>query len=120
MSASTAQERPERAHAFLASACPRGARVASIGPVSPERASARTGTATASSKVMKIICGTDFSEASVAAARTAAKLARRFGDELLLVHAWTSPLDFYQEVITDLARTDERLADKAALEVGNL
>src|SRR4051812_46493245 len=35
---------------------------------------------------MKILCATDFSEPALEASRVAARLARRFGDELLLVH----------------------------------
>jgi nucleotide-binding universal stress UspA family protein len=69
---------------------------------------------------MKLICASDFSEPSIAAARMAAKLARRFGDDLLLVHAWSSPLLFYREVITDPALVDEKLAEKAAVELGNM
>jgi hypothetical protein len=41
---------------------------------------------------MKIICATDFSEPAAEATRVAARLARRFGDELLLVHAWAMPV----------------------------
>jgi nucleotide-binding universal stress UspA family protein len=69
--------------------------------------------ARAPTAVMKIICATDFSEPAVEAARVAARLARRFGDELLLVHAWTSPFAYYREVITDPAAVQQRLVDQA-------
>ena len=38
---------------------------------------------------MRILCGTDFSEASTAATQVAADVARRFGDSLVLVHSVT-------------------------------
>jgi len=66
---------------------------------------------------MKLICATDFSEPSLEATRVAAKLARRFGDELLLVHSWTSPLLLYREVISDPARVEQKLIDKVGQEL---
>jgi nucleotide-binding universal stress UspA family protein len=62
---------------------------------------------------MKLICATDFSEPAVEAGRVAARLARRFGDELLLVHAWTSPFALYREVILDPKEVQARLVEQA-------
>jgi nucleotide-binding universal stress UspA family protein len=69
---------------------------------------------------MKIVCAVDFSEPSVQAARIAARLARRFGDELVLVHAWTSPLLYYREVISDPMRVEEKLAHRASADLAAL
>jgi nucleotide-binding universal stress UspA family protein len=63
---------------------------------------------------MKLICATDFSEPAVEAGRVAARLARRFGDELVLVHAWTSPFALYREVIADPKEVQERLVAQAS------
>src|SRR6185436_12424097 len=69
---------------------------------------------------MKLICAVDFSEPSLEAARIAARLARRFGDELLLVHAWTSPFLFYREVIADPLRVEEKVVAKVAADLEGL
>jgi nucleotide-binding universal stress UspA family protein len=69
---------------------------------------------------MKLICAIDFSEPSLEAARVAARLARRFGDELLLVHAWTSPFLFYREVIADPLRVEEKAVEKVAKDLESL
>jgi nucleotide-binding universal stress UspA family protein len=69
---------------------------------------------------MKLICAIDFSEPSLEAARVAARLARRFGDELLLVHAWTSPFLFYREVIADPLRVEEKAMQKVAADLESL
>jgi nucleotide-binding universal stress UspA family protein len=69
---------------------------------------------------MKLICATDFSAPSLEAVRVAAKLARRFGDELLLVHVWTSPLLFYREVIADPLRVEDKLVQKATADLAAL
>lgn len=66
---------------------------------------------------MKIICATDFSEPSMEATRVAARLARRFGDGLLLVHAWTSPFLLYREIITDPMRVEQKLIGKATADL---
>jgi nucleotide-binding universal stress UspA family protein len=66
---------------------------------------------------MKIICATDFSEPSMEATRVAARLARRFGDDLLLVHAWTSPFLLYREIITDPLQVEEKLIGKATADL---
>ncbi|MBX3732110.1 MAG: universal stress protein [Verrucomicrobiae bacterium] len=42
---------------------------------------------------MKLLCGTDFSPNAAEAATTAALLAGRFGDDLILVHACAPPVD---------------------------
>jgi nucleotide-binding universal stress UspA family protein len=68
---------------------------------------------------MKLICATDFSEPSLEATRVAARLARRFGDELVLVHAWTSPLLHYREVISDPLRVDEKAVARVTLDLEN-
>jgi nucleotide-binding universal stress UspA family protein len=62
---------------------------------------------------MKILCATDFSEPAAEASRVAARLARRLGDELLLVHAWTSPFALYREVIMDPKVVQERLVEQS-------
>ena len=69
---------------------------------------------------MKIICATDFSEPSVQTTRVAARLARRFGDDLLLVHAWTSPFLFYRELVNDPLKVEEKMAAKAAADLQTL
>jgi nucleotide-binding universal stress UspA family protein len=69
---------------------------------------------------MKLICAVDFSEPSLEAARVAGRLARRLGDELLLAHAWTSPLLLYREVITDPMRVEQKLAEKSGLALEDL
>lgn len=69
---------------------------------------------------MKLICAIDFSEPSLEAARVAARLARRFGDELLLVHAWSSPFLFYREVIADPLRVEEKVVEKVAADLESL
>jgi nucleotide-binding universal stress UspA family protein len=69
---------------------------------------------------MRIICATDFSEPSQEAARVASRLARRLGDELLLVHAWTSPFVLYREVVSDPMRVEQRLVEKATQELETL
>jgi nucleotide-binding universal stress UspA family protein len=66
---------------------------------------------------MKIICATDFSERSMEATRVAARLARRFGDDLVLVHAWTSPFLLYREIITDPMKVEERLIGRATADL---
>jgi nucleotide-binding universal stress UspA family protein len=62
---------------------------------------------------MKILCATDFSEPALEASRVAARLARRFGDELLLVHVWAPPVVPNAEVMVDLSELQERLVEGA-------
>jgi nucleotide-binding universal stress UspA family protein len=69
---------------------------------------------------MKLICAVDFSDPSLQAARVAARLARRFGDELVLLHAWTSPLLYYREVISDPMRVEEKVLHRASAELASL
>ncbi|HXU83782.1 MAG TPA: universal stress protein [Polyangia bacterium] len=69
---------------------------------------------------MKLICAIDFSEPSLEAARVAVRLARRFGDELLLVHAWTSPLLYYRELIADPLRVEEKAVAKVTVDLESL
>src|SRR5262245_22524886 len=78
------------------------------------------GTPRAPPQGMKIICAVDFSEPSLQAARIGARLARRFGDELVLVHAWTSPLLYYREVISDPMRVEEKLVHRSGAELAAL
>jgi nucleotide-binding universal stress UspA family protein len=66
---------------------------------------------------MKIICATDFSEPSLQATRVAARLARRLGDRLVLVHAWTSPFLYYREVITDPLALEQKLMARATADL---
>src|SRR6185436_14522921 len=72
------------------------------------------------SESMKLICAIDFSEPSLEAARVAVRLARRFGDELLLVHAWTSPLLYYRELIADPLRVEEKAVAKVTVDLESL
>jgi len=58
---------------------------------------------------MKILCATDFSEPAFVATRAAVRLARRFGDQLLLAHVWTSPLTSFPEQVPDLAALERTL-----------
>jgi nucleotide-binding universal stress UspA family protein len=69
---------------------------------------------------MKLICAIDFSEPSLEATRVAGRLARRFGDELVLVHAWTSPFLFYREVIADPLRVEEKVVAKVTADLESL
>ncbi len=52
---------------------------------------------------MKIVCGTDFSEQAFRASEAAARLARRFGDSLVLVHAMEMPSVLPHLTPTDVA-----------------
>jgi nucleotide-binding universal stress UspA family protein len=63
---------------------------------------------------MKIIAATDFSPAAANAARSAARLARKLGDSLLLVRVIEPPVDVYPEV-----RVPESGAFEAALRRSN-
>jgi nucleotide-binding universal stress UspA family protein len=53
-----------------------------------------TGTRVARRSVMTIIAATDFSETAAQATHTAARLARKLGDELLVVHVVEPPLQY--------------------------
>jgi nucleotide-binding universal stress UspA family protein len=66
---------------------------------------------------MKIICGIDFSEGSVHASRIAVRLARRLGDEILLVHAFSSPFLLYRELIGDPLTVEAKVRAESALKL---
>jgi nucleotide-binding universal stress UspA family protein len=68
----------------------------------------------------RICCPIDFSDASRAAMEVAADLARRFGAELLLLHAYPVPgFTFPDGSVVASPRMMQELADQAARHLGD-